>query len=157
MAYNQSSFGSRGSDVTELQKRLNENGYDLAVDGQFGKETQKAVRDYQKKKGLVVDGIVGKNTWASLLSSPAATPGDSTGKEILSGVSDETYDILATLIREEDRDLQLTCIKGFEVNGDNRAVVHLQWLRTKLGTSDKEMMEAIAAAMAACRDTHKGQ
>lgn len=67
----------------------------------------------------------------------------------------ETYDILATLIREEDRDLQLTCIKGFEVNGDNRAVVHLQWLRSKLGTSDKEMMDAIAAAMLACRDTHK--
>ena len=102
MAYNQISFGSRGSDVTELQKRLNENGYDLAVDGQFGKETQKAVRDYQKKKGLVVDGIVGKNTWASLLSSPAATPGDSTGKEILSGVSDETYDILAELEKGYD-------------------------------------------------------
>ena len=69
----------------------------------------------------------------------------------------ETYDILATLIREDDRELQLTCVKGFEVNGDNRATVHLQWLRTKLGTDDKEMMEAIAAAMAACRDTHKAQ
>lgn len=102
MAYNQISFGSRGRDVTELQERLNREGYSLTVDGEFGKETQKAVRDYQKKKGLVVDGIVGKNTWESLLSAPSATPGDTTGKDILSGVSDETYDILAELEKGYD-------------------------------------------------------
>lgn len=102
MAYNQISFGSRGSDVAELQKRLNQEGYSLAVDGEFGKETNKAVKDYQKRNGLVVDGIVGQNTWASLLKSPAATPGDSTGKEVLSGVSDETYDLLAQLEKGYD-------------------------------------------------------
>ena len=67
----------------------------------------------------------------------------------------ETYDILACLIRENDRDLVMAAIKGFEVNGDARATVHLSWLRNKTDASDKEMYTAIANAMLACRDTHK--
>lgn len=67
----------------------------------------------------------------------------------------ETYDILACLIREEDRDLQLAAIKGFAVNKDARSAVHLQWLRNKVDPSDKEMLSAIADAMAACRDAHR--
>lgn len=73
--YNQVSYGSRGSDVTELQKLLNKNGYSLDTDGIFGSKTQAAVKDYQKKNGLSVDGIVGKNTWGSLTkaNTPSAT------------------------------------------------------------------------------------
>ena len=37
------------------------------VDGIFGDETEKAVKAFQKKKGLVVDGIVGVKTWKKLL------------------------------------------------------------------------------------------
>ena len=70
--YNQVSYGSKGSDVTELQKMLNQKGYGLAEDGIFGANTQKAVRDYQQKNNLSVDGIVGNNTWASLTGSGAA-------------------------------------------------------------------------------------
>jgi peptidoglycan hydrolase-like protein with peptidoglycan-binding domain len=64
--YNQVSYGSRGTDVTELQKLLNKNGYTLSEDGIFGNLTKNAVMDYQKKKGLAVDGIVGVNTWGAL-------------------------------------------------------------------------------------------
>ena len=64
--YNQLSYGSKGSDVTELQKLLNQNGYTLDVDGDFGTNTQVAVKDYQQKNGLDVDGIVGNNTWGAL-------------------------------------------------------------------------------------------
>ena len=102
MAYANVQYGSYGSTVSTLQKKLNENGYDLAVDGSFGKETRKAVKDYQKKHGLAVDGIVGKNTWNSLLKSPASKKGSTTGKEVLSGVSDETSDILAGLEKGYD-------------------------------------------------------
>jgi peptidoglycan hydrolase-like protein with peptidoglycan-binding domain len=72
--YNQVSYGSKGSTVTELQKLLNQNGYNLAVDGQFGSKTQAAVKDYQQKNSLAVDGIVGNNTWGALTkaSAPAA-------------------------------------------------------------------------------------
>lgn len=64
--YNQLSYGSKGSDVTELQKLLNQNGYTLDVDGDFGSKTQAAVKDYQQKNNLDVDGIVGTNTWGAL-------------------------------------------------------------------------------------------
>ena len=58
--------GSAGSDVKTLQTALNQYGYGLAVDGIFGRKTQAAVKDYQKKHGLAVDGIVGPKTWGSL-------------------------------------------------------------------------------------------
>ena len=64
--YNQLSYGSKGSDVTELQKLLNQNGYTLDEDGIFGDKTQAAVKDYQQKNSLDVDGIVGTNTWGAL-------------------------------------------------------------------------------------------
>ena len=58
--------GSKGSAVSELQTILNKNGYNLSVDGDFGANTEAAVRDYQQKNGLGVDGIVGVNTWGKL-------------------------------------------------------------------------------------------
>jgi hypothetical protein len=61
--------GAYGEDVKKLQSLLNDFGANLEVDGKFGKLTAMAVRDYQKKNGLKVDSIVGKNTWTSLLSS----------------------------------------------------------------------------------------
>ena len=64
--YNQLSYGSKGSEVTELQKLLNQNGYTLDEDGIFGDKTQAAVKDYQQKNSLSVDGIVGTNTWGAL-------------------------------------------------------------------------------------------
>ncbi len=66
MAYSTIRYGSSGNDVKTLQEYLNNNGYNLTVDGQFGSKTQAAVRDYQKNNGLSVDGIVGTNTWGSL-------------------------------------------------------------------------------------------
>lgn len=73
--YKQVGYGSQGSDVTELQKLLNQNGYTLDEDGIFGSKTQAAVKDYQKKNNLAVDGIVGNNTWGALtkVSAPSTT------------------------------------------------------------------------------------
>ena len=60
------SYGSKGDEVKELQTLLNNNGYTLDVDGDFGTNTLSAVRDYQTKNNLDVDGIVGNNTWGAL-------------------------------------------------------------------------------------------
>ncbi len=59
-------YGSSGNEVRELQETLNKAGYNLEVDGKFGTKTQNAVKSYQQKNGLTVDGIVGVNTWKSL-------------------------------------------------------------------------------------------
>lgn len=59
--------GSKGVDVTYLQKRLATNGYYVGeIDGDFGVKTENAVKAYQEEHGLKVDGIVGAKTWASL-------------------------------------------------------------------------------------------
>ncbi len=63
----------------------------------------------------------------------------------------ETYDILAQLIRVDNRDLQLACVKAMEKTSDSRNSVHLSWLRERISADDKEMNDAISAAMASSR------
>lgn len=58
--------GSKGADVTALQEALQSAGFDLAIDGVFGPETQKCVRSFQRRQGLESDGIVGPLTWSAL-------------------------------------------------------------------------------------------
>lgn len=58
--------------VKAIQTALNAHGYSLDVDGIQGPLTNAAIRDYQSKNGLTVDGIVGPNTWASLNGTPPA-------------------------------------------------------------------------------------
>lgn len=59
--------GSKGSAVKALQAELNATGSRLRVDGRFGPVTKRAVRSYQKKRRLAVDGIVGYRTWGALI------------------------------------------------------------------------------------------
>jgi peptidoglycan hydrolase-like protein with peptidoglycan-binding domain len=54
--------GSRGDDVTRLQESLRKLGYDVSVDGIFGKDTDFAVRTLQQSFGYSVDGLVGPGT-----------------------------------------------------------------------------------------------
>ena len=58
--------GSFGDVVEELQTLLNKNGAMLTVDADFGSTTELAVKNFQKKKKMTVDGIVGKKTWDAL-------------------------------------------------------------------------------------------
>jgi peptidoglycan hydrolase-like protein with peptidoglycan-binding domain len=52
--------------VSQIQTALRRAGYSISVDGKMGKQTRKAVRDFQRANGLVVDGKVGKKTWSLL-------------------------------------------------------------------------------------------
>ena len=58
--------GSRGEGVKWLQEELVQEGYEIAVDGIYGNATEQAVRDYQKRKGLAVDGKAGDVTMGRL-------------------------------------------------------------------------------------------
>ncbi len=56
--------------VKHLQLMLNQRGGFpiLTEDGDFGSSTETSVKHYQQNENLTVDGVVGKQTWTSLLS-----------------------------------------------------------------------------------------
>ena len=60
--------GARGNITRWIQSKLNSLGYNCgSTDGIFGSRTKEAVVKYQRDNKLVIDGIVGKNTWRKLL------------------------------------------------------------------------------------------
>lgn len=60
-------FGSTGPEVIKLQQRLRDKGFNPgAIDGDFGENTQAAVRAFQRAVGLKDDGIVGIKTLTAL-------------------------------------------------------------------------------------------
>lgn len=63
--------GYRGKNVQLLQCYLNLYGEELSPDGVFGIATQNAVTAFQAQNGLVVDGVVGRNTWLYVLRQAA--------------------------------------------------------------------------------------
>jgi uncharacterized protein len=65
--------GSKGESVKKLQKFLNRipnrSGADsLTIDGDFGDNTEKALKLFQSSNGLAANGVVGEETWAAALS-----------------------------------------------------------------------------------------
>lgn len=61
--------GVQGNITKLLQERLVKIGYNTnGVDGIFGNGTYSAIREFQKTRGLSIDGIVGQNTWRKLLN-----------------------------------------------------------------------------------------
>lgn len=63
--------GSKGPHVAGLQGLLNAKaGQRVAVDGDFGPATERAVRNVQAFFRLGTDGIVGARTWSTLLTIP---------------------------------------------------------------------------------------
>lgn len=53
--------------ISDIQTHLKTRGYDVGdIDGKMGPKTRSAIKSFQKDKGLVVDGIAGKNTQAAL-------------------------------------------------------------------------------------------
>lgn len=77
--------GSNGEEVKTLQRLLNQHGYDLAVDGEFGRETYKAVLNYQNRHELEADGVVGKYTWKSLELQNFEKDVNELAKEVIAG------------------------------------------------------------------------
>ena len=62
-----SKYGSRGDEVIQIQTKLKRWGYyNGNIDGIYGSQTQEAVRYFQRKNGLTVDGIAGPKTLAAM-------------------------------------------------------------------------------------------
>ena len=62
-------IGAKGESVKEVQRMLNKAGYDIKVDGIYGKQTEAAVRLLQTRYPVCGknDGIVGKRTYPILM------------------------------------------------------------------------------------------
>jgi peptidoglycan hydrolase-like protein with peptidoglycan-binding domain len=66
-------IGDTGRGVEQIQAALVRRGYEVRTDGQFGPQTSRAVKAFQKANGLTQDGIVGPVTWAKLRASGSPT------------------------------------------------------------------------------------
>lgn len=66
--------GAFGPQVEQLQILLNQHGASLNKDGRFGPLTLAAVEAFQRARGLVVDGVVGGQTWDALTGSKTTWP-----------------------------------------------------------------------------------
>lgn len=109
-------YGASGKDVFELQGRLKHLGYyNGNIDGDFGYQTVRAVKDFQYRFGMKVDGIVGSKTklklWAATKNwspGPTATaPRTNNVKSLAStnnlGLSAQDLKLMANAVHGESR------------------------------------------------------
>ena len=91
-----SKYGSSGSEVTQIQTKLKRWGYyNGNIDGVYGSKTVAAVRSFQSKNGLTVDGIAGPKTLQAMGIYTSSSSGGS--------ASNNDLNLLAHLIYAEAR------------------------------------------------------
>ena len=86
-----SKYGSRGTEVRTIQEKLKRWGYySGSVDGIYGSQTVSAVKSFQKKNGLTVDGIAGTQTLKAMgitsSSSSSSSSNNSSNVNLLARV-----------------------------------------------------------------------
>lgn len=92
-----SKYGSQGEEVRQIQTKLKRWGYyNGSVDGIYGSKTLAAVKSFQRKNGLTVDGIAGKNTLNAMGIN-------NTGNSTKSASNSSNVNLLAHLIYGEAR------------------------------------------------------
>ena len=93
-----SKYGSQGQEVRQIQEKLKRWGYYTgSVDGIYGSRTVAAVKSFQKKNGLTVDGIAGTKTLAAMGIT------SSNGNSSTSTSNSSNVNLLAHLIYGEAR------------------------------------------------------
>ena len=95
-SYALSKYGSRGQEVRTIQDKLKRWGYYKGnVDGIYGSQTLEAVKYFQRKNGLKVDGIAGKDTLKAM--------GITSSSSSSSSSNTSNVNLLARLIYGESR------------------------------------------------------
>ena len=93
-----SKYGSRGSEVTQIQTKLKRWGYYKGnIDGIYGSQTLEAVKYFQRKNGLVVDGIAGKKTLEAMGIF------NSSGNSTSASTNNSNLNLLARVVYAEAR------------------------------------------------------
>lgn len=87
-----SKYGSRGSEVTQIQTKLKRWGYYTgSIDGIYGDKTVAAVKYFQRKNGLTQDGIAGSRTLAAMGINSSSSSGTSSYNSNLNLLSRLVY------------------------------------------------------------------
>ncbi len=88
-AYANVGQGAQGDLVVWAQEHLYSAGYHVMIDGSYGTQTKRAVRNFQSAHGLGVDGVIGTATWQALLRyAPVAVTWTSGGAQVARAASD---------------------------------------------------------------------
>lgn len=92
-----SRYGSRGDEVIQIQTKLKRWGYySGSIDGIYGSKTVRAVKYFQRKNGLTVDGVAGPKTLAAMGINSSTNSSSNTGNS-------SNVNLLARLIYGEAR------------------------------------------------------
>ena len=95
-----SKYGSRGDEVRQIQTKLKNWGYySGSVDGIYGSATLSAVKSFQKKNGLTVDGIAGTKT----LQAMGIYNSSSSSSTSSSNVNSSNLNLLSRVVYGEAR------------------------------------------------------
>ena len=99
VCYGISRYGSTGEEVKQLQKKLKEWGYyNGSVDGIYGSKTFDAVKKFQSKNGLKVDGVAGEKTLSAL-----GITSSSNNSQSANNVNNTDLNLLSKLVHGEAR------------------------------------------------------
>ncbi len=123
-------FGMTGGDVLEAQTRLNYYGfYNNTLDGVFGNGVLTAVKQFQRKNGLTVDGKIGPATWALLNSDTAL------GKEDAAVSNTLQSGAVGEAVKELQRQLRETYYYAGKITGEYDANVTraVKWFQESAG------------------------
>ena len=104
-SYALSKYGSRGEEVRTIQTKLKRWGYyNGNVDGIYGSQTLAAVKKFQQKNGLTVDGIAGTKTLRAMgIYSSASSSGSSSSSNSSSSTNSNDLNLLSRLVYGEAR------------------------------------------------------
>ena len=98
VCYGISKYGSSGEEVRQIQNKLKEWGYyDGEIDGIYGSKTYNAVKKFQSKNGLTVDGITGEKTLSALGIK------SSNNSNLVNNVNNTDLNLLRKLVHAEAR------------------------------------------------------
>lgn len=97
-----SKYGSRGEEVRTIQTKLKRWGYyNGNVDGIYGSQTMEAVKKFQRKNGLTVDGIAGTKTLKAM--GIYSSSGNSSSSNSSSSTNSSDLNLLSRLVYGEAR------------------------------------------------------
>ena len=118
--------GDNGDEVESLQHELNRVGANLVPDGDYGPATERAVRAFQKRIGMVADGVFGDKTAAALEGHPF--PETLQQKDLEWAAQELRCEVAAVMAVSEVESRG----RGFFGNGTPVILFERHWMRRRL-------------------------